>query len=75
MEVDLDRIPVSADSQKAVALEVLDDVVEDLVFIKIISVDQKLCIISEFKHFEISSLVSQTLTICTVYRKEASKSS
>ena len=26
VEVDLDRIPVSADSQKAVALEVLDDV-------------------------------------------------
>ena len=73
--MDLDRIAVSADRQQAVALEVLDDVVEDLVFIKLISVDQQLCIMSDFKNFEISSLVSQTLTICTVYRKEASKSS
>ena len=49
MIVDLDRVPVSADGQKAVALEVFYKVIIDLVFIKVISVDQKLCVISEFK--------------------------
>ena len=60
MEVNLDRIPVSADSQQAVALEVFYEVILDFIFIQVISIDQTLRIIFKFKHFEVSSLLLLT---------------
>ena len=49
MEMDLDQF-IIADSQKAVALKMFVELVADHVFVQILTLDQKLCIISEFKH-------------------------
>ena len=61
MEVDLDRISVSTYCQQAVALEVLDNIIKNLIFIKIIAIDQKLCITKSSCQASLSSLIGISL--------------
>jgi hypothetical protein len=47
--MDLDHVLIP-DREQAVALKMLRDVIIDGILVQIITVDQKLCIIPEFKH-------------------------
>jgi hypothetical protein len=48
--MDLDRIPVAAHRKQAVAFEILSKIFRNLILIQVISIDQKLRIISVLQH-------------------------
>ena len=51
MKVNLDRITITTYCQKAVTLEVLQNLIMYFIFIEIFTIDEKLCIKLEFQFF------------------------